>query len=86
MVSMEAPFAAPAAKGFLSRRGGASEGDFLVKGARCAACLGKIEREVAALPGVGGARLNLTSGRLTVRFDRSDADPFDVVRRLEDLG
>lgn len=60
--------------------------DLLVKGARCAACLSKIEREVRALPAVAGARLNLTSGKLTVDFAPGAGDPSLVLERLERLG
>jgi Cu2+-exporting ATPase len=73
---------------FLKRRPDAAPTfELRVKGARCAACLGKIERETAALPGVTSARLNLTNGKLTVAFDSlADADPGAVVLRLENLG
>lgn len=60
--------------------------DLLVPDARCAGCLGKIEREVQALPGVASARLNLSQKRLTVAFDRADADPGAVVATLGRLG
>ncbi|CAN7557564.1 heavy metal translocating P-type ATPase [Phenylobacterium sp. LjRoot219] len=61
--------------------------DLLVKGARCAGCLAKIEREAQALPGVAHARLNLTSGKLTVGFRTSaGADPGAVIAVLERLG
>ena len=44
---------APDLSAFLKRRPGAKPSlDLLVTGARCAACLGKIERETAALKGV----------------------------------
>jgi len=53
---------------FVRPRGEAEEGvELLVRGARCAACLRKIETSLADLPGVTQARLNLTSGRLSVR-------------------
>ena len=73
---------------FLKRRPDAAPTfELLVKGARCAACLGKIERETAALPGVASARLNLTTGKLTVAFDSlADADPGAVLSTLEKLG
>lgn len=59
----------------------------LVTGARCAACLGKIERETAKLPGVETSRLNLTTGKLTVAFDSAaTADPGAVIAALERLG
>ncbi|MFN3513849.1 MAG: heavy metal translocating P-type ATPase [Phenylobacterium sp.] len=60
--------------------------ELLVKGARCAGCLSKIEREVGALPGVGGARLNLTTGKLTVTFEAGGSDPARVIEALESLG
>ena len=61
--------------------------ELLVKGARCAGCLGKIERGVKAMPGVGDARLNLTTGKLAVRYDdRRRADPAAVIRTLDGLG
>jgi Cu2+-exporting ATPase len=60
--------------------------DLLVKGARCAACLAKIEGQVAGLPGVNSARLNLTTGKLTVRFGRDAGDPGAVIATLDRLG
>ncbi|MGZ3399501.1 MAG: heavy metal translocating P-type ATPase [Caulobacteraceae bacterium] len=61
--------------------------ELLVKGARCAACLSKIERGVKALPGVDDARLNLTTGKLAVRVaDRRKADPERVIRAVRELG
>lgn len=60
--------------------------DLLVKGARCTACLSKIEREISAMPAVTSARLNLTSGKLSVGFERGCDDAGAVLERLEDLG
>lgn len=79
---------APDLTAFLKRRPGQPPTlELLVKGARCAACLGKIERETAALPGVAAARLNLTTGKLTVAFHGvSTANPGAVVAKLEALG
>jgi len=70
------------------RRDAAGRGrlDLLVNGARCAGCIGKIEKAVQALPGVDGARLNLTTGKLAVELDRSAADPDRVVQAVEGLG
>jgi len=77
----------PDLSAFLKRddRGSASV-ELLVRGARCASCLSKIEREVRALPGVSEARLNLTSGKLTVGFAGAGADPGRVVEALDRLG
>lgn len=42
--------------------------DLHVDGMHCAACIGRVEGAVAALPGVELARANLTLGRLRVRW------------------
>jgi Cu2+-exporting ATPase len=68
-----------------ARDGGRSI-ELLVKGARCAACLSKIEREMKALPAVAAARLNLTTGKLTVEFEPGAGDPSLVLERLDKLG
>lgn len=60
--------------------------ELLVKGARCAACLAKIEREVRALPAVSSARLNLTTGKLAVGFAPGAGDPSLVLEKLDRLG
>jgi len=61
--------------------------ELLVKGARCAGCLGKIERGVGALAGVEEARLNLTTGKLAVRYrDSRKADPAVLIDALDALG
>ena len=68
-----------------SENGGRSL-ELLVNGARCAACLSKIETEVRALPAVESARLNLTTGKLTVGFAPGAGDPSLVLERLDGLG
>ena len=61
--------------------------DFLVRGASCAGCMGKIERAIAALPGVRGTRFNLTTGKLSVEpSERSHLDPAQVIETLDGLG
>jgi len=60
--------------------------DLLVTGARCAGCIAKIEREMARLPGVTSARLNLSTGRLALALEGAAADPGRIVSALERLG
>ncbi len=67
-------------------KGGSERLELLVKGARCAGCMAKIERGVKALPDVETARLNLTTGRLQVTWRAGRADPAAVVRELDQLG
>ena len=71
---------------FVKRQGDVSRLDLLVPGARCAACMGKIERGLAELPGVEAARLNLTSHKLSVTFKGAVADAAGVVQALDGLG
>lgn len=79
--------AAPDFSAFLKRDAdGGARLDLLVRGARCAGCMSKIEREVAALPGVASARLNLTTGKLAVAFDGRGAEPGAVLTALERIG
>jgi len=80
-------FAGSDLSGFVRPRADGEEGvELLVRGARCAACLRKIETGVGAVKGVSHARLNLTTGRLSVSWPRGRAAPGDVVRKVEDLG
>ncbi|KQY95479.1 cation-transporting ATPase [Caulobacter sp. Root1455] len=60
--------------------------ELLVSGARCAACIGKIEKAVVSVPGVESARLNLTTGKLAVDLGVNSADPDRVVEIVEELG
>jgi Cu2+-exporting ATPase len=64
--------------------GETSQFDAMVKGARCASCLGKIEKGVGALPGVTSVRLNLSTGKLVVAGKDINADA--VLQRVKDLG
>jgi P-type Cu2+ transporter len=77
----------PDLSAFLKTVNGEVRAEFLVRGARCAGCMSKIEKGVLALPGVISARLNLTSGRFAVAWrDKKSADPALVVETLDGLG
>eukprot|EP01037_Dinobryon_pediforme_P033302 gene33302-38680_t len=65
---------------------GGAHMDLAVEGITCAACMSTIERGLSVLPGVAGARLNLTTHRLAVDWAPGACDAGAVVRRLEDLG
>lgn len=60
--------------------------ELVVRGARCAGCLGKIERGVGALPGVESARLNLTTGKLSVAWAPGETSSRRIVETVTDLG
>ncbi|WP_417232835.1 heavy metal translocating P-type ATPase [Brevundimonas sp.] len=72
---------------FVRRKADGRSGvDLLVRGARCAGCIAKIEKAVTAVPGVSTARLNLSLGRLAVHFADGGGNPATVIAALEALG
>ncbi|KRA84482.1 heavy metal translocating P-type ATPase [Altererythrobacter sp. Root672] len=56
-----------------------------VPGAHCAGCMSKIERGLAALPGVTGARVNLSARMVSVNHE-AGLDRRGLVQALADLG
>ena len=58
--------------------------EVLVKGARCANCIAKIEKGVGAIPGVENARLNLSTGKLLI--SGRELTPEKILKRLKDIG
>ena len=60
--------------------------DLLIQNARCTGCLAKIEGAVGALRGVRQARMNLTTGKLTVAWRNVAFRPAEIVETLERLG
>ena len=65
---------------------GEREADFAVQGITCAACIGVVERAVAALPGAPSARLNYATRRLRVSWDGDVFEPARVAETLKPLG
>lgn len=53
---------------FVRKNGQNRSLDLAVRGAKCAGCLTKIESAVGALPGIQTARLNLSTGRMSVAW------------------
>lgn len=68
------------------RDDGVKQFEILVRGARCAHCIAKIETGAKGLAGVTEARLNLSTGKLTVGWKHPAASPHAVLRRIRDLG
>ncbi|MGJ3232780.1 MAG: heavy metal translocating P-type ATPase [Oceanicaulis sp.] len=60
--------------------------DLAVEGARCAACIQKIEGALHKMEGVKQARLNLSTGRLALKFEGADARAGDFIETLDRLG
>ncbi len=57
---------------------------FPVVGMSCAACASRIQRQLAATPGVREASVNFATTKATVDFDT--AEPGDLVRAVRDAG
>ncbi|HXQ10046.1 MAG TPA: heavy metal translocating P-type ATPase, partial [Caulobacteraceae bacterium] len=73
--------------GFLAHdREGRGRLELLVRGAKCATCLAKVEAAAGAAPGVEQARLNLTTGKLSVTFKGERGDPAAVIGAVERAG
>lgn len=58
---------------------------FTVPGMRCAGCIGKIERGLAAVPGVGAARVNFSARRVAVSHASALSDDA-LLEELRKLG
>ncbi|MDP3459754.1 MAG: heavy metal-associated domain-containing protein, partial [Hyphomonas sp.] len=70
---------------FVRRVGQQNRLSLSVRGAKCGACLSRIENAVSALPGVETARLNLSSGRLDVAWT-GDLAARRISGAVSDLG
>jgi Cu2+-exporting ATPase len=60
--------------------------ELLVKGAKCAACIKKIESNLLAMSGVADARLNLSTARLSVAWKPGAVQPHAITDALQRLG
>lgn len=65
---------------------GVSTFEVAVRGAHCANCIAKIERGVSAIAGVSHARLNLSTGKLSVSWRANAVSPDAVVGCVRALG
>ncbi|MGB3279860.1 MAG: heavy metal translocating P-type ATPase [Pseudorhodobacter sp.] len=81
--------AAPALAAALAHAGfGAREGHLVlaIEGMTCASCVGRVERGLAALPGVTEARVNLATETAEVRFLVGSLSSDAVISAVSDLG
>lgn len=65
---------------------GSSRLELSVYGARCGGCIAKIEGGLKEIPGVENARLNLSTGKLTVSWRGTDVAPIAIPQKLAALG
>jgi Cu2+-exporting ATPase len=71
---------------FVRRANGVARLDLAVFGAKCAGCIRKIEGAMTALPEMQSARLNLSTGRLSLVWTDGAFSPRHIAERLERIG
>ncbi len=59
---------------------------YSITGMTCSACAARVEKGVAAMPGVAAANVNFALGRLTVEYDQTAVTPDDLIAKIRDLG
>jgi Cu2+-exporting ATPase len=84
---MTAPTAADKELFFGSRpiEDGLMQAELSVPGMKCAGCISKIEKGLSTLPGVVSARVNLSTKRVSVVWNKSDHEP-PLIDALNGLG
>lgn len=60
--------------------------DLLVPDMHCAGCIRKVENGLNGLPGVTHARVNLSTKRVAVEWNKAEADPQNIIDTLDGLG
>ncbi|MEM9705214.1 MAG: heavy metal translocating P-type ATPase [Pseudomonadota bacterium] len=68
------------------RANGEERLELAIFGAKCAACISKIEKAMLGLDGIVFARLNLSTGKLALRWREGAVDPREVTETLAGLG
>ncbi len=58
----------------------------IVENIECAACVQRIERGLLKLPAIDYARVNLSTHRLTVRWDEAQLHPAGILEKLMKMG
>lgn len=71
---------------FVRARDGHQEMDLLVSGVHCAGCISRVETAMRGFDGVSHARLNLSSGRLSLAWSGPAARARDMVKKLGEIG
>lgn len=59
---------------------------YLIEGMTCAACSAAVERVTAKLPGVESSSVNLTTKRLTIRYDETQVGPEQIMAKIQRAG
>ncbi|MET3137375.1 Cu2+-exporting ATPase [Undibacterium sp. GrIS 1.2] len=59
---------------------------FSIEGIRCAACVWLVERRLSKLPGILSADLNVSSEKLSLRWDTLLCQPSQIISTLREIG
>ena len=59
---------------------------FVVNNIHCAGCIRRIESGLGSVPGVSNVRVNLTTKRMAIDWDKARLSADDIVSRLADMG
>lgn len=59
---------------------------YFIEGMTCAACSASVERVTRRLPGVLESSVNLTTKRLTIRYDESQVQPEQIMEKVHKAG
>ena len=57
-----------------------------ISGMHCAACSASVERVTRKLPGVERSDVNLTTEKMTIRYDETKVTPEQIVAKVEKAG
>ena len=71
---------------FVRTRGGHQEIDLLVSGVHCAGCISRVETTMRDFAGVSNARLNLSTGRLSLAWNGPAVQARAMVKKLGEIG
>lgn len=71
---------------FVRTRGGHQEIDLLVSGVHCAGCISRVETTMRDFSGVSNARLNLSTGRLSLAWTGPAGQARAMVKKLGEIG
>ena len=63
-----------------------SRATLAIEGMTCAACSGRVEKALNAVPGVAEATVNLATERATVRFDAAETTPLALAEAVQRAG
>ena len=71
---------------FVRSANGLARLELAVFGAKCAGCIRKIESTMNALPGMQSARLNLSTGKLSLAWSDGEVSPLRIAECLDKIG